>query len=173
MRGVARIATLSMLVALVPATAASAAEDPPQLSAVIVQLDRGGPAPEQVAADIVGRFGGRSGIVYRYAISGFFAELPAAAIEALGNNPNVISVTPDRVVTVAVQETPTGFDRTESDLVPRAAVPLDTSCPAGETCTDVDIAILDTGVNAHADLNVVARTDCSTISFFSLSCSDG
>ena len=171
MRWSMKLAVLSMLITLVP-IGAGAAEGPPQLTRVIVQLAPGGPAPESVAQDVVGRFGGGVGFVYRHAVLGFSADLPEAGIEALRRNPVVVSVGEDRLVSIAAHDQPSGYDRIEADLAPAPPVSA-TGCPAGETCTDVDIAILDTGTNAHPDLNVVARTDCSLAGLFFSSCSDG
>ena len=122
----------------------------------------GGASPRGVSDQIVRIHGGRSGAVYEHVLKGFAAELPQAAINALSHNPNVVSITPDQIISIADQDVPTGFDRIEADLSPTAPTSA-VSCPAGETCIDVDIAVLDTGTNAHPDLNVVHRVDCSAI----------
>ena len=155
------VTCLTLLAAAAPAVAAPP-DNPAGLQRVIVQLRPDGPSPRGLSAELAEASGGRTGAVYEHALKGFAAELPEAAIDALRRNPNVLSITPDRIISIAGQDIPTGFDRIEADLAPPAPTST-TSCPAGETCTDVDIAVLDTGSNNHPDLNVVDRVDCSAL----------
>ena len=169
-RSLVLVACLGMLASAAPALAAPP-EDPAGRQRVIVQLRPGSPSPRGLANQTVGQFGGNAGGVFESALKGFVAELPQAAIDALSRNPNVVAITPDRiVVSIAGQEIPTGYDRTEADLVPRGPIPTSTTnCPAGEACTDVDIAVIDTGIDPHPDLNVVQRTECNLLGM----CNDG
>ena len=155
------VVCLAMIASAAPALAAPP-DNPAGLQRVIVELRPGSASPRGVADQIVRAHGGRSGAVYEYALKGFAAELPQAAINALSHNPNVVSITPDQIISIADQDVPTGFDRIEADLSPTAPTSA-VSCPPGEACTDADIAVLDTGTNAHPDLNVVHRVDCSAI----------
>ena len=120
---------------------------------VVVRFDGLGPAADvgQLATQLIGPRGGRVSAVYEHAVQGFAAELPAAAVSGLARNPMVASVTPDQVVSIDATdpEVPIGVDRIEGDLNP-AAAPV-----------DVDIAILDTGVVAHSELNLVSAVDCT------------
>lgn len=154
-------ASLAMIGAALPAAAAPL---PEHLIPVVVQLPDNHPNPSAFAADTISRHGGTSGFVYEHSIKGFSANLPQSAIDALSRNPQVVAVTPDEVV-VSIASTeldvPTGYDRIEADSVYRSS-----------TATDVDIAILDTGVRLyHPDLNVVMATDCT--SSFLGQCSGG
>ena len=169
-----RLAAIALVVGVVPLPAAAAAttDAAAQLEPVIVSLARDAGPPQAVADETIARFGGERGFVYMHALRGFSAQLPAPAIAALRNNPSVLAVTFDRAVSLA-QDPPTGYDRTEADLRGGTGVPVGGGCPTGETCTDVDIAILDTGIAPHADLNIVARTDCSVVFLFITSCYDG
>jgi fibronectin type 3 domain-containing protein/subtilisin family serine protease len=157
------VAALVLATTALPAAAQIDAPLDLDLQRVIVHLDSNGPAPRGVAEDVLSRFGGNGAFLLEHAVTGFVAELPQPAIDALRRDPSVVSITPDRiVVSVAAQEPSTGYDRVEADLtIP--PVTTTTGCPAGETCTDVDVAVLDTGTNAVADLNVVQRTDCSLV----------
>jgi subtilisin family serine protease len=150
-----------LLASAAPAYAAPP-DNPANRQRVIVQLRPAGPSPRGFAAQFVEARGGKIGAIYEHALKGFAAELPEAAIDALSHNPNVVSITPDQIVSIAGQDIPTGFDRIEADRAP-AAPTSSTGCPAGESCTDVDVAVLDTGSNAHPDLNVVSRVDCSAL----------
>lgn len=84
---------------------------------------------------------------YAAALRGFAAVVPPGRVDALRADPRVRYVTPDRLHQVDQgQGLPTGIDRIEADRNPRLA--------PGDS-VDVDIAILDTGVDSdHPDLNV-------------------
>jgi subtilisin len=83
---------------------------------------------------------------YSTALKGFAAVVPPGRLDALRADPRVRYVVPDRTDEVQQQAIPTGIDRIEADR------------NAGATASDpvdVDIAILDTGVDLdHPDLNV-------------------
>ena len=79
---------------------------------------------------------------YSTAIKGFSASIPAAALSGILNNPNVAYIEQDFVVTAVAQTTPSGVKRIEADQ-------------NLATDVDVDIAIIDTGIDLdHPDLNV-------------------
>ncbi|MEJ2218320.1 MAG: S8 family serine peptidase [Gemmatimonadota bacterium] len=83
---------------------------------------------------------------YSAALKGFAAVVPAGRLHALRADPRVRSVTPDRLDAVHQQGLPTGIDRIEADQ--------NTSATASDP-VDVDIAILDTGIDLdHPDLDV-------------------
>jgi subtilisin family serine protease len=148
------VATFSLIVVALPAQAAPGV----QLHPVVVQLADDHPNPAEFAGAVVGQHGGRAGFIYEHAIRGFSAQLPQAAIEALERNPQVVAISPDEVVVsigAADLDIPTGYDRIEADLVGRTS-----------STTDVDIAILDTGVRLyHPDLNVYRASDCTSSLF--------
>ncbi|MGH2734885.1 MAG: S8 family serine peptidase, partial [Actinomycetota bacterium] len=97
------------------------------------------------------RFGLDVSLVYRDALKGYAASMTpttAASLEGLGN---VAWVERDKVMRVAAQNLPTGVNRAEADLSPTAAI------DGADTRVDVDVAVIDTGVNlSHPDLNVNA-----------------
>jgi subtilisin len=120
------------------------------LHAVIVCLNDNVDGPEAVAKGIVNAHGGELGHVYEYAVKGFSAKLPAAAIEALLKNPHVKRIEPDITMQALVQDLPTGVDRIDGELNQVAKI------DGRDERVDVDIAILDTGIDVdHPDLNVV------------------
>lgn len=84
---------------------------------------------------------------YSAALKGFAAVVPAGRLDVLRADPRVRFVTPDQLDAVHQQEgLPTGIDRIEADQ--------NTSVTASDP-VDVDIAILDTGIDIdHPDLNV-------------------
>lgn len=85
--------------------------------------------------------------VYTTALRGFVATLPGRAVEALRRNPNVVAVELETVQTVAGDSVPTGLDRIDADrLLPLAS--------GDGLALNADVAIIDTGIFRHADLNV-------------------
>ena len=86
--------------------------------------------------------------VYRHALKGYSAAMTASAAARIQKLPKVLWVEQDRVVSIAAQTLPTGIDRAEAELSPTARINnLDER-------VNVDVAVLDTGVANHADLNV-------------------
>jgi subtilisin family serine protease len=78
------------------------------------------------------------------------------AVEALRRNPQVVSVEPDRKVTLSDQSLPTGVDRIDADRNGLAKI------DGTDERVDVDVAVLDTGVDyGYPDLNVWRVADCT------------
>jgi subtilisin family serine protease len=108
------------------------------------------------------RFGLDVGHVYTSALKGYSATMPASVATLLEALPVVESVQPDRRVSTTEQSTPTGVDRAEADLSPTAAI------DGTDQRVDVDVAVIDTGVDLdHPDLNVyrAGAKNCSLLSF--------
>ncbi len=115
---------------------------------VVVFNDRVGNVPEQAQA-LASRHGGTLGFTYQHAIKGFSVELPAQAVAALENNPNVAYVEPDQeVYAIGTQSNATwGLDRSD-DIDPV----LDGTYGYNATGTGVNAYILDTGIRtSHND----------------------
>lgn len=75
----------------------------------------------QLTRRLVNAHGGTLHHVYQHAIKGFAATLPDAAVEAIRRNPNVASITPDRIFTIGrtIQQNATwGLDRTDQRDLP-------------------------------------------------------
>jgi hypothetical protein len=102
------------------------------------------------------REGTKADRAFRHAFRGFTAKLDKAQRAALLADPNVVAVVPDEVVEIAAQTTPTGISRvgaTASGLSMINGV---------DDRVDADVAIVDTGVGPHSDLNVAGGYNCST-----------
>jgi len=117
------------------------------------------------------------GHVYRYALNGFSAQVPQGRLNALATDPRVISIVPDQYVSIdkppcstppcsgtdgskggtslPPQIIPTGILRINGDM---------SSALAGNKSgsVNVDVAVIDTGIYNHPDLNVVGGKNCST-----------
>jgi subtilisin len=125
--------------------------------------------PAQAAAALLRAHGGTLGFVYRYALSGFSAELPPAAVEAIARSPVVSFVERDQIMEAFAQTVPMGIKRIFAEANTKLGID-----GIDDLRVDVDVAVIDTGIDFdHPDLNVVARTDCSGGSPFKASCSDG
>jgi subtilisin family serine protease len=90
-------------------------------------------------------------------VRAFAAKLDAAQRTALLSDPSVAAVVPDEVIQVTGQVNPTGVSRVGARLSPVADI--DT---IDDNRVDADVAIVDTGVALHPDLNVVGGVNCST-----------
>ena len=129
---------------------------------VTLQADE---AVAAVAADHGRRLGADVRHVYRHAVRGYAARMSAAQAELVAADPRVAAVEPDRVYTVQAKPSsgaqstgslPTGIDRVDAELSSTAA-------GDGQGAVNVDVAVLDTGIDTtHPDLNVVGGKNCST-----------
>ena len=134
---------------LAPASA-SAAEIP---GSYIVTLRSGDPA---AASDDARReHGADMAHVYRNALRGYSAHMSKRAAAAIAKQDGVASVVPDQTVSVSAQSLPTGIDRIDGEL---------SSAHSGDGTgsTNVDVAVIDTGVDLdHSDLVVAGGRNCS------------
>jgi subtilisin family serine protease/streptogramin lyase len=112
--------------------------------------------------------GRKLGFIYSQGLKGFSAELPARAAEALRQDPRVKAVRFDHRVVAAAQSVPTGISRTFATA--NQSLFIDEK---NDLETDVDVAVIDTGIDyKHPDLNVAARTYCNGTSK-SAACTNG
>lgn len=101
------------------------------------------------------RFNIAVGFRYRHALRGMAVEMPEQALDRIGADPRVAYIAPDVVVSINAQSLPTGIDRINAELDPAAMI------DGIDDPMDVDIAILDTGIDLdHPDLNVFKHTYC-------------
>jgi subtilisin family serine protease len=167
------VAIFISLMALAPQALAAAppgSDNPgngPGKERVIVVFHDWVPEPAQAALQMASSRNARVEMVFEHALKGFVTELPAPAIAALARDSRVAYIEPDQAV-YAFNDIPTGVDRIEADKNTTGGV-----IGAGKV-VDVDIAILDTGIDHnHPDLNVVDGADCTVGGLFIGACSDG
>jgi subtilisin family serine protease len=109
--------------------------------------------------DVVKKHGVGVRNAYGHVFKGFAAHLNDKQLEKLKADPRVDLIEPDYVATAfapkvtaaPVQTLPTGINRAEADLSPTAKI------NGIDQAVNVDIAIIDTGVSKHPDLNVYAQ----------------
>lgn len=112
-----------------------------------------------VATEHASAYGATVGHVYGHALTGYSARMSPTAAARLAKDPRVASVQADGVVSIAAQTLPTGIDRVDAELSPTAAI------NGVDTRVDVDVAVIDTGIDlTHPDLNVytAGAKNCST-----------
>ncbi len=157
-QGGARRVSLAALLALLVALAVWAPGSPASDDAgYIVVLRESAGDPGSFARARIDQQGGSLGFVYRAALSGYSATLPAAEAEALRQDPRVKAVRPnDKVVIPAAQTIPTGVKRVFAST--NAALQIDEKA---NKVVNADVAVIDTGVETHPDLTVTERTYCN------------
>ncbi len=148
-------------------TAAVAAPPAPAASSTgyIVVLDDS-VAARTVAAAHADRFGLDLGHVYSSALRGYSTTMTADVAALVAKLPGVASVQKDTPVHTTAQTTPTGVNRADADLSPTARI------DGADQRVDVDVAVIDTGVDLdHPDLNV-NRAGAENCALLSLSADD-
>jgi subtilisin len=93
---------------------------------------------------------------YRSAISGYAADLTPAEAERLRRDPRVATVAPDRHMKASAVAVPMGIARINAPDSPTASI--DGRRPP---VFDLNVAVIDTGIDLHPDLNVAGGVNCS------------
>ncbi|MFL5872202.1 MAG: S8 family peptidase [Solirubrobacterales bacterium] len=114
--------------------------------------------PGAIAEDQTSDVDGDVGSVYRHGLKGYSAELSKSAVAELRDDPEVRYIVADRKGSLSAQTIPTGVARIFAPQVP--ALDID---EIDDARVNVDVAVIDTGIDyTHPDLNVVARSDCTS-----------
>ena len=113
-------------------------------------------------ADVAAKHGLKTRHVFGHALHGFAGEISDARLEALRQDPRVELIEPELELFTSAQTLPTGVKRISANLSPLAKIDgLDERINA-------DIAILDTGIAPHPDLNIYTN-----VSFIAGQTTDG
>jgi subtilisin len=150
-RAVAFCVLVLFAVALVPGAHAAGGK-----ASYIVVLKESVQNPGAVAREHANEHAAEIQFVYEHSIKGYAAVLPQARLDAVRSDERVAYVSEDRPVSISAQSLPTGINRIDGEVSSTAA-------GDGAGSVDVDIAVLDTGIDTtHPDLNVVGGKNCST-----------
>ncbi len=168
--GAAAALALSTSALVAPATAAddrAPLRGAAQANAIpgeyIVVMEPG--APKQAAGNArrdARSEGGQIRFTYNHTISGFAAKLPARALEAMRDNPNVAYVEADQRVSLSATQSPAtwGLDR-----IDQRNLPLSNSYTYNATGSGVTAYIIDTGIRAsHSDFGGRVASGYTSIS---------
>jgi subtilisin family serine protease len=166
MRGRVAPSLLSSLLALCLVAPTNALEATSSSADTTAELDVDGRyivilEPGTDPASVLERAGARHGVaadgMFRRAIRGFSATLDADQRAGLLADPGVAAVVPDeRIEATELQRIPTNISRIGAT---RSAI---ASIEGVDQRIDADIAILDTGIAIHPDLNVVGGYNCAS-----------
>ena len=114
--------------------------------------------PMAVARQHARQHGAEVRFVYEHALTGYAASMSEQAAAAIARDPRVAWVEPETLEEIQSQTLPTGIDRIETDRNPTVTTDAD---PEDAVTVDVPIAVLDTGISEHPDLNLVQQVDCT------------
>ena len=106
--------------------------------------------PAAVANEMARTHGLGRGFLYSNVIKGFSASVPEAALAGLSRDPRVAFIEADQWAHSSATETPTGIQRIN---VPSGGW--------GVGDIDADVAVIDTGIADHPDINKAGHTDCT------------
>jgi subtilisin family serine protease len=119
--------------------------------------------PQAVANEHARRHGAEVGHTYSHALKGYSATIPSNRLESIRSDPRVAYVEPDQAMSTTAQTIPWGISKVGATV---------SSTLAGNgsgTVSNVRVYVIDTGVYAHPDLNLVGHvnyaggknTDCN------------
>jgi subtilisin family serine protease len=93
---------------------------------------------------------------FKHAFRGFTARLDKVQRAALIADPKVVAVVPDEVVEITAQTMPTGIPRVGATSSALSKI------NGLDERVNADVAIVDTGIGPHSDLNIAGGYNCST-----------
>lgn len=94
---------------------------------------------------------------YQHALNGVAAIVPQGRLRALRRDPRVAYVEKNQVWSITAQTTPTGINRIFAPGNPN--IDID---GIDDLRVNADVAVIDTGIASHSDLNVAGRVNCTS-----------
>jgi subtilisin family serine protease len=147
-----------LVVAVFVACGGALAQDRPSQVAgsperYVVVLKDGASDPGRAAEGMARRYGLGVGFVYGHALEGFSARIPNGRLGAVRADERVQRVEPDETYHATTQALPWGINKIDADA---------SSTKAGNgrgSVLNVNAYVIDSGIYAHADLNVVKNVN--------------
>ena len=162
----------ALLLACAGVVLAQPAQQPQQEGAIpgryIVVLNDDVSNPGRAANQMAQRHGLEVGHTYRHALKGFSARIPAQRLSAVRADSRVLFIDEDRAVEAVHHRPGHGGGGTEpapepapSETSIQWATGVDRIDAENRTQNGVNVAILDTGIYNHADLNLAGGYNCT------------
>ena len=158
----AALITLTAMIVAAPGSAELVKSTPPadqaqspESSRYIVALEDSVARPGRVAERHSENRDARVSHVYSHVLNGYAAEIDKDQLAAIRKDPTVAFIEPDGPGGVAAQTVPTGIDRIF--VTGNKTLDIDEE---DDLRVDANVAVIDSGVYAHPDLNLVGHVDC-------------
>jgi subtilisin family serine protease len=151
MRVLVAVATVALLAPLSAFAQPAVGAGGPSRAVIVVLRDD--VDADATASEHAQRFGAAVSNVYGAALRGYAADVPERQLAALQRDPRVAFVEDDRIG-YAIDSVPTGIDRIEADLSSQRS-------GDGVGAVATGIAIIDSGISAHPDLNIAGGFNCT------------
>lgn len=148
-------ASLGLVVSFTIVSAPVVAAAGPLRSVIVVLRDD--IDSDSVASEHGQRFGALVSHVYGAALHGYAARVPERLVALIQRDPRVAFVEEDRLLW-ATDSVPTGVNRIEADLSRQLA-------GNGSGSVTTGVAIIDTGISAHSELNIAGGYNCAGFFF--------
>ncbi len=116
---------------------------------IVVLKDDAG-RPSDVASEQAQEHGLQVKHSYQRVLKGYSAIIPERRVEAVRSDERVLSVEKDQPVQAFAQTLPRGVDRIDGDL-------SSTRAGNGSGAVNAGVAVIDTGIATHPDLNVASQ----------------
>lgn len=151
------VGLLGATVVMTPRSAHAGIDETTDRRWIVVLRDDASDVPS-FANVLAEAFGGEVELVYEHALSGFVVSMTEQEAGWLAQSSWVDWVEPDMPVSISSQPTPSGLVRIGAHDNPDLSID-----GVDDVRIDVDVAVLDTGVDfEHPDLNVVGGVDCAS-----------
>jgi subtilisin family serine protease len=106
--------------------------------------------------------------VYEHALNGIAAVVPSNRLNALRSDSRVAYVERNQEFHITAQTVPTGITRSYAAGNPNLDID-----GVDDVRINVDVAVIDTGIASHSDLNIAGHVNCVSWLPWSSSCSSG
>jgi hypothetical protein len=121
-----------------------------------IVLYKNGTNVAKAAQGQAARIGFRTERTFNHAVRGFSAALSDRQVRLLRSDPSVAAIVPDEKIELQAQTYPTGIGRIGG------LTSVSADIDGADDRVDADVAIVDTGIRALAELNVAGGYNCST-----------
>lgn len=147
-----------LTIGLVPGIAQAGAPDDGPIPGFYIVTLKNGVEPAGAAKALAAAHGLGVGHVYQHAMRGFSARIPEAKLQHLRNDPRVANIVADHYLHIVARRGPPVSQPPDQEIptgIKRISGP-------GNNASNVEVAVIDTGIYNHAELNIKGGVNCST-----------